>query len=55
MNKDLKDMTFDDLVSHAAWQIVEAITQGRKLRSEMYQIGMLFIRWNEEVTKAKKK
>lgn len=47
-NKNLKDWTFDDVVNNATEQIIEGIAGGRSLRSTVYWILDLALRWREE-------
>ena len=53
MNKEYKDMTFDELVSEAAMRIHLGLLSGggKGFRSEVYQALRMAIEWREEMNK----
>lgn len=49
MDKELKDLTFNELVDWCAWQVMEGLLQGKPLRSVIYTVVDLGARWRKEV------
>ena len=48
MHKELADLTWDELVREGIQLELDAIVQGRDLRSRVFQIMDLAARWNQE-------
>jgi len=43
--KDLRDWTFDELVSHACWKVIEGMTKGQSLRDTMFSVVNMATAW----------
>ena len=55
MSKELKDMTFDDLIRFGVEIDVDNIIQGKALKSRIYQVMELAARWSNEQNEKKNK
>lgn len=44
--KDLNDWTFDELCKWACWEVVQALTAGKPLRSAMHPILNVARQWD---------
>jgi len=45
--KDIKDMTFDEIVSWAEWNVISGLCKGESLRSIIYGIVTVLAQlWN---------
>ena len=55
MSKELKDLTFDELVKWGVENELDNIVQGLSLKSRVYSVMMLATQWAHQRSEAKKK
>lgn len=53
--KEFKDWTFDEVVDHAAGELLQDILNGTKFRTAAWRAVELGLQWNKEVTRPKPK
>jgi hypothetical protein len=46
--KDFRDWTFDELVEHNSWHVIQGLLKGEALKSLIYQVCELTARWNKK-------
>lgn len=55
VDKEIKDLTFDELVKVGIEKELDAIVRGDSLRDRVYSIMEIAVRWRSERTKAEEK